>query len=176
MIRLALATFAALAASASTIQARAQTGNAREPFSSIENKALIRLPGTGECWILGGRAETLFGLSLDRNSRRGILLTVRDEIPVAEVPISVGLRNGFAEAHTVWTLNFRNRGTANGREYAYEADVTDAQVEELLNSTIASFAALYRTERGSGQILVAHHVDFSQAALDELRRCVGTLR
>ncbi len=176
MIPIVLAALAAIAAFATPFPVTAQTGNLREPFGSVGNKAIIRLPGAGECWILGGRADTLFGLSIDRNSRMGILLTVRDEIPVAEVPVSLGLRADAAEERATWTLNFRNRGTTNGREYTYQADVADAQVRELLNSTIATFYGAYRTERGPGRIAVAHSIDFSQAALDELRRCANTLR
>lgn len=176
MSRIALATLVALAVSATPIHVEAQTGNLREPFSRVGNKAIIRLPGAGECWILGGRADTLFGLSIDRNSGMGILLTVRDEIPVAQVSVSVGLRNDAAEEHATWTLNFRNRGTTNGREYAYQADLSGAQADVVLNSSIATFYGAYRTERGPGRIAVAHPIDFPQAALDELRRCADTLR
>lgn len=175
MIRAALATFAALAATTAPLQAQAQTGNPREVFGSVDNRAIVRLPIEGECWIVGGRSETLFGLSIDRSSQMGMLIVVRDQIPVNEVSVSVGLHQGFQAARSFWRLNFRNRGTTNRRDYVYQADITNSQLSELLDNAFITFLGDYRTERGAGRISFADTIDFSQAALVELRRCVASL-
>ncbi len=122
-----------------------------------------------------GNHDSLVGISLDSDSNYGIVFLVKNILPVLQVNVLVGVYPVFAGKPINWRMDFQSRGRTNGKDYAYQADISDWQFRALLSSEFISFTALYQTKHGMGHIGFGNLVNFTDVGLNTLRRCVSTL-
>lgn len=129
-----------------------------------------------ECWMLKGTANSLFGISLTRESRPSVIFTVKYVgTPPAALPMSVQIVNApFAEQprrfHAQFTLTKKK-----GEEYFYQAPLTDEQLALVQSHKFITLTELPTNSGRAANITAAIPTAYDQNAISIWRRCAANL-
>ncbi len=161
---------------AANAQESSLVGHERRAFGQAGGWIILKT-SRPDCWMMQGYKESLYGISHSTDRGWGLLITTKEKHQAYSLNLLVGLKMALTDSH--WqhlNLTFENRGTTNGVEYVYEAQITKDQLAQIFSNKWMSVSGFYKTEYGSGQFSQAYELKFNDDGTDVFDSCIKSVR